>query len=211
MLARVNKQLRATKGKKTCAKLCLGSGLCQVVSEWNQSGILCQVVSGWRAWQVHPQDSAGRWRGEDAVRQLERRGGLCRLHCWQSWKSFRKDVGSRCFVRTSHPARRQGGTGCRQGGQGKVFVGACPAVRPGVGRGYCGPKVTILFFPGPCRRTKAVPPFGPASFIDTLCARIWNLSRLKSTLRGLSWWQGLPYSISRLILLPWIQTASVRV
>ena len=64
-------------------------------------------------------------------------------------------------------------------------------------------------FPGPGRGAKPVPPFGVGvTLMATLCARIWKKSRLKSTLRGLSWWQGLPNSICRLILLPWIQTAA---
>ena len=124
--------------------------------------------------RVCPQASAERWRGEDAVRQLERRGGLCRLHCWQSWKPVRKDVGPSLPWNTTAP-RRQAESGCRQSGHGEAFASP-PSGQAGHWPWLLWSEGNNPFFPGPGRGAKAAPLFGVDLFIDTLCARIWKYS-----------------------------------
>ncbi len=123
-----------------------------------------------------PRPAPDGGEGEDVVGQLERRGGLCRLHCWQSWKPVRKDVGPSLPWNTTAP-RRQAESGCRQGGHAEVFASP-PCGQAGRWPWLLWPEGNNPFFPGHGHRAKAVSPFGPASFIDTLCARIWKIFRM---------------------------------
>ena len=208
------------------------------VPDWNLQCHLVEVLGGTKPTSTGPRET---WTPRPSVGTSP--CPILALH-WPSWKPVRKDVGPSLPENTTAP-RRHAESVCRQGGQGKVFVGCLPIGQAGRWPWLLWPEGNNPFFPGPGHRAKAVPPFwgGPVyryplrknleniqmqdvsseklllflGFIREgdpgilyLLARIWKKSRLKSTIRGLSWWQGLPYSISRLILLPWIQTASVR-
>ena len=87
------------------------------------------------------------------------------------WKSFKKDVGSLCFVRTSHPARRQAESGCLQGGHGEAFASP-PSGQAGRWPWFSWPEGNNPYFLALATERRRQPPFGVGLFIDTRCAKI---------------------------------------
>ncbi len=115
MVARVKAYLRATKGKKTCARLCE-----PITSVRNCAGDekLCETVR-----RVRPQASAEQWGRRTP------RPSVGTWPCpilapprWPFWKSVMQNVRHGRIVRTPPPPGVRVEAVCRQGGHGEVFA-----------------------------------------------------------------------------------------